>query len=90
MSLFSEKHILNNGPFWGCIGAIMSHQSHRRYEVALKGQASKLDFYLDKTELDFGEVPYTEALFSGRWMAFHEFCLRESAHSQHHPAIVGM
>ena len=41
----------------------MSHQSHRRYEVALKGQASKLDFYLDKTELDFGEVPYTEALF---------------------------
>lgn len=32
-----------------------------RYEVSLKGQASKLDFHLDKTELDFGEVPYTEA-----------------------------
>lgn len=28
--------------------------------MALKGQASKLDFYLDKTDLDFGEVPYTE------------------------------
>ena len=32
-----------------------------RYEVSLKGQASRLDFRLDKTELDFGEVPYTEA-----------------------------
>ena len=31
-----------------------------RYEVALKGQASRLDFRLDKTELDFGEIPYTE------------------------------
>lgn len=38
-----------------------------RYEVALKGQASKLDFHLDKTELDFGEVPYTEALRSSCW-----------------------
>lgn len=34
--------------------------AYPRYEVALKGQASKLDFYLDKTDLDFGEVPYTE------------------------------
>ena len=37
-----------------------------RYEVSLKGQASKLDFRLDKTELDFGEVPYTEAGSSSR------------------------
>ena len=36
-----------------------------RYEVSLKGQASRLDFRLDKTELDFGEVPYTEASSRG-------------------------
>ena len=28
--------------------------------MTLKGQASRLDFRLDKTELDFGEIPYTE------------------------------
>ena len=28
--------------------------------MALKGQAAKLDFSLDKTELDFGSVSYTE------------------------------
>lgn len=52
----SQKH------FQGINQVPSSHNSaaYLRYEVALKGQASKLDFYLDKTDLDFGEVPYTE------------------------------
>lgn len=42
------------------VTAVCQTEGGPEYEVALKGQASKLDFYLDKTELDFGEVPYTE------------------------------
>ncbi|CAJ1447961.1 unnamed protein product [Effrenium voratum] len=40
--------------------AVCQTEGGPEYEVSLKGQASKLDFRLDKTELDFGEVPYTE------------------------------
>ncbi|CAK9097659.1 Hydrocephalus-inducing protein (Protein Hy-3) [Durusdinium trenchii] len=42
------------------VAAVCQTEGGPEYEVALKGQASKLDFVLDKTELDFGEVPYTE------------------------------
>lgn len=42
------------------VAAVCQTEGGPEYEVALKGQASKLDFYLDKTDLDFGEVPYTE------------------------------
>jgi hydrocephalus-inducing protein len=30
------------------------------YEVSLKGQASRLEFRIDKTELDFGDVAFTQ------------------------------
>ncbi|CAE7894595.1 HYDIN [Symbiodinium microadriaticum] len=40
--------------------AVCQTEGGPEYEVTLKGQASRLDFRLDKTELDFGEIPYTE------------------------------
>ena len=37
----------------------MIFHNKTKKKVSMKGQASKLEFKLDKTELDFGAIPFT-------------------------------
>ncbi|CAK0825377.1 unnamed protein product [Prorocentrum cordatum] len=40
--------------------ALCQAEGGPEYEVRLRGQASRLEFKLDKTDLDFGELPYSQ------------------------------
>ena len=49
--------------------ALCQAEGGPEYELRLKGEASKIKYKVDKTELDFGEVVYSEVLEKEIWLA---------------------